>query len=73
MLNNISTTRITLWVNRLVALIVAALLPTLPYILRWYTKVRTLTAPEYTAVLIAFYCCAAITAIAQKCTMRAVS
>lgn len=60
----ITTTHVTLWVNRLVALLVVILLPTLPYILNWYATVRTLSSTEYTAILIAFYCCAAITAIA---------
>ncbi len=64
MILNLTTTRITLWVNRFVATLVAVLLPTLPWILDWYSRVRTLTNPERTALLVAFYICAAITAVA---------
>lgn len=64
MSRNHTVTRITLWCNRAVALLLTALLPTLPFILRWYATVRSLTAPEHTAILVAFYCCAAVTALA---------
>lgn len=64
MSRNHNITQFTLWVNRAVALLVAALLPTLPRILRWYTQIRTLTTTEHTAIMIAFYCCAAVTAVA---------
>ena len=64
MSRNQTVTRITLWCNRAVALLVALLLPTLPYILRWYSTLRTLTGAEHWAILIAFYCCAIATALA---------
>ena len=64
MTRNHTVTRITLWVNRCVILLVAALLPSLPFILRWYSNFRTLSANEHTAILIAFYCCAIVTAMA---------
>lgn len=64
MSKNQTVTRVTLWINRVVALLVAALLPTLPYILRWYATFRALTGREHTAILIAFYCCAIVTAVA---------
>ena len=64
MSRNQTVTRITLWCNRAVALLVALLLPTLPYILRWYSTLRTLTGAEHWAILIAFYCCAIVTALA---------
>ncbi len=60
----LNTTRITLWINRFVAALVAVLLPLLPALLRWYASVRTLTQAEHTAILVAFYLCAAITAVA---------
>ena len=56
--------RITLWVNRLIGLIVAALLPTLPALLNWYCNFRSLTHSEYLAILVAFYCCAVLVAFA---------
>ena len=64
MTRNQTVTHITLWVNRTVMLLVALLLPTLPFILRWYSNFRALTAAEHTAILIAFYCCAIVTAVA---------
>ena len=64
MSRNQTVTHITLWVNRFVALLVVILLPTLPLLLKWYATWRTLTAAEHTAIMIAFYCCAVITAAA---------
>ena len=60
----LTMTRLTLWVNRLIALIVAVLLPCLPLLLNWYSNFRTLTQAEYTAILVAFYCCAVVIAVA---------
>lgn len=64
MSKNHTVTKITLWVTRIVALLLTALLPTLPFILRWYASFRTLSVSEYSAILVAFYCCAIVTAIA---------
>ena len=64
MKQNHLSARITLWVNRLIALILAALLPTLPLLLDWYCHFRTLSQAEYWAIAIAFYCCAVLVAIA---------
>ena len=58
----LTMTRLTLWVNRLIAMIVAVLLPCLPLLLNWYSNFRTLTQAEYTAILVAFYCCAVVIA-----------
>lgn len=55
---------VTLWANRLVALLLGVLLPTMPLILKWYSQVRTLENIEKTAILIAFYCCAVVVGIA---------
>lgn len=56
--------RITLWVNRLIGLLLAVLLPTLPLLLDWYCNFRILTHAEYWAIAIAFYCSAAVVAVA---------
>ncbi len=56
--------RITLWVNRLIALVLAALVVLLPSVIRWYCTVRTLTPAEQTAITAAFYCCTLVTAAA---------
>lgn len=52
--------KITLWVNRLVALVVAVLLFVLPAILDWYTGFRFLSDTEQTIITVAFYCCVVI-------------
>ena len=53
-------TTFTLWVNRLVMLIMAVLLFAMPAILRWYTGVRYLSPQQQQIVMIAFYCCAGV-------------
>lgn len=57
-------TRVALWVNRIICLVLLVLLPTLPKLLDWYSSFRTLTQKEYLSILIAFYCCAVATAVA---------
>ena len=52
-------TKIALWVNRGVALLVFALLFFLPAILRWYCSIRMLTQLDQQGIMAAFYCCAA--------------
>lgn len=56
--------RCTLWANRFVALLVAALVCTLPWILDWYSTVRLLSISEKHAILVAFYLCALLIAVA---------
>lgn len=55
---------VTLWANRLVALAVGILLFTLPPLLDWYSQFRMLLPIERTAITVAFYCCAAVVALA---------
>ena len=62
--NNMTLTRITLWINRVIMAIVAALIPTLPLLIRWFFDYRMLTALEMTVVLVAFYLCAVAVGIA---------
>ena len=50
-------TLVTLWVNRMIAMIVAALIFLLPAVVDWYCTFRELTPVERTAIIIAFYCC----------------
>ena len=52
--------RITLWVNRIIALGVVVLCFALPSLLGWYRTVRTLTPEESMAITVAFYCCAVV-------------
>ena len=52
-------TKTTLFVNRLLALVMAALLFILPPMLDWYANIRPLTQESAKmAILIGFYCCA---------------
>ena len=53
-------TRITLWMNRLTALTVLAMLIGLQPLIQWYCTIRVLTEQEQTAISIAFYACAAV-------------
>lgn len=62
-MKNISP-RVVLWVNRIIFCVLLALLPSIPFILNWYSRIRTLSATEYTAILIAFYICAVIAGVA---------
>ena len=39
------------------SLLLGVLLPTMPLILKWYCRVRTLENIEKTAIMVAFYCC----------------
>ena len=56
---NLFITKATLFVNRLLALVMAALLFILPPMLDWYAKIRPLTQESAKmAILIGFYCCA---------------
>ena len=56
--------RVVLWVNRIIFCILIALLPSIPFILRWYSSIRPLSTSEHLAIMIAFYVCALITGIA---------
>jgi len=64
MSRNTLVSHITLWVNRLVCLLVLALLPTFPLLLKWYVDLRPLTDASQTVLTVAFYICAAITLFA---------
>jgi len=59
--NNLSA-RITLWVNRIIIVLLLALLPSMPWLLNWYNSTRILTPAKYYAILIGFYCCAIVVA-----------
>ena len=52
-----TSARITLWVNRSIALLVAALIFLMPAVLRWYVQVRPLGQQGATAILWGFYAC----------------
>ena len=59
MKTSINVTRIALWASRLVSVVLFGLLFALPFLLDWYATVRTLSSAEHTAIMVAFYICAA--------------
>ena len=58
------STKLTLWINRLLAVLVFALVFFLPGLLRWYSGIRMLTDAEQKAILAAFYGCAVFVELA---------
>ncbi|MBQ7801762.1 MAG: DUF2975 domain-containing protein [Oscillospiraceae bacterium] len=56
--------KLTLWVNRLIALALLALLPLMPRLLDWYQTLRPLGQRSGAAILIGFYCCVPAVALA---------
>ena len=55
---------IAYYVNRIISVIVLLLIPTLPFLLIWYSTIRSLTKLEFWAILIAFYLCVIVTLVA---------
>ncbi len=53
-------TKITLWANRAIAVVVVCLLFCLPSLLNWYSQYRVLQDMERIALMAAFYACAAV-------------
>ena len=54
--SNVSA-KITLWVNRLLAVVLVVRVFMMPAILSWYRQFRYLTDGESIAIIIAYYCC----------------
>ena len=49
--------KITLWINRLIALALLVLIFTMPDLLRWYETIRIMGEHVPRTISIAFYCC----------------
>ena len=49
--------KITLWINRLIALALLVLIFTMPDLLRWYETIRLIGSHVSCVISIAFYCC----------------
>ena len=64
MSRNTLISHITLWVNRVVFVLVAVMLPLFPKFLKWYAQLRPLTGEGQAALTVAFYICAVITVFA---------
>ena len=58
------TVKLTLWANRAIAAVLLVLIMTLPRLLDWYLKLRPLDSNGKWAILIGFYCCAPMVALA---------
>ena len=63
-MNTPLSAKFTLWANRLIAIVLLALLFLMPGLLRWYMQLRPLGQRSAAAILIGFYCCAPIVALA---------
>ena len=61
---NAAITRVTLWVNRFICLLLALSVIALPVVLRWYAGYRPLTEAGRYAILFAFYPCSIAAALA---------
>ena len=65
-----SSLSVTRWVNRIIFLMVTALLFFLPSLLRWYESIRLLLAGQQQAILISYYTSAAFILYALWCIDR---
>ncbi|MBQ9148586.1 MAG: DUF2975 domain-containing protein [Oscillospiraceae bacterium] len=54
----VSTTKITLWVNRVIAVVLCGLLFAMPALITWFSAIRPLAHSASVALIVAFYCCA---------------
>lgn len=64
MKHEIKSARVTLWAIRAVLVLLAVLGVFMPALLRLYADLRMLDAQAYISVLIAFYCCGIVAALA---------
>lgn len=64
MKHTLSSTRLTLLFNRVVALLVVALIPLMPSFLRLYSDLRNLDHSQFLSVLIGYYCCVPVVELA---------
>lgn len=64
MKKTLKTATVTLWANRTVMLILGGLLFAMPKLVDWYGRARLLPGRVQAAIVIAFYCCAVVVAIA---------
>ena len=61
---NKKLTRITLGVSRSIFGLLVALLPTMPFLMNWYSEFRDLNLSAHISIMVAFYICAIITSVA---------
>ena len=68
-----TSAKFTLWVNRIIAAAVVALLPGLVPLLDWYRTARSLTDQSIAAIFIGFYLCCPSVLYALWCIDRVVT
>ena len=56
--------KITLWANRAIGALLAVLVFAMPTLLDWYQQLRPLGLHGAAAIMIGFYCCAPVAAVA---------
>ena len=61
---NTKITRATLWVSRSIFFLLVALLPSMPFLMNWYSEFRDLNLSAHISIMVAFYVCAIITSVA---------
>lgn len=71
-MNSELSAKFTLWCNRLIALIVAALIFFFPGLMDWYAGVRPLGEQKILALMIGFYLCVPVVLYALWCIDRLV-
>ena len=72
-MNSKISAHVTRWCSRIIFIIVAALLFTMPALVQWYKTLRELGPSGAEAILIGFYCCAPVVFYALWCIDRLVS
>ncbi len=69
-MSNALSTKITLWVNRIIALAAVVLIFALPALLEWYMTIRRMGNHVPIAIAAAYYCCTPAVLYAQWCMER---
>lgn len=64
-MKNQLTTRLTLWINRIISGVVALVFFTLPWLLKLYGQCRELDMEAKTAIFLAYYACTGVVLTAQ--------
>lgn len=69
-MNTKNSTKITLWINRLLAVALVVLAFELPTLLDWYMSVRSIGTQVVLAIAVGYYCCLPVVGYALWCIDR---
>ena len=72
-MNSELSAKFTFWCNRLIGLIVVALIFFFPSLMNWFEEVRPLGEQKITAIIIGFYLCVPVVLYALWCIDRLVT